>query len=249
VKGPVEIVPGVYGLGSEIINWYVVESEGKLTAVDAGLPGFGDSLEADLKTIAHRPSDIEALVLTHSDSDHTGIASALRAAGSRILIHSDDEGTLAKPRPKGGDASPIHLLSLAWRPGFWRLIRHFAKFGGLKQRGVGGADTFADGDVLDVPGGPRVIHTPGHTPGHCALLFEGAGALFVGDALCTLHVINGQRGPQLMPSALNTSNRECLESLDLLAGVEAQVLLPGHGEAWRGAPAEAAERARAVGRT
>jgi glyoxylase-like metal-dependent hydrolase (beta-lactamase superfamily II) len=249
MKGPVEIVPGVYGLGSELVNWYLVESDGKLTAIDAGLPGFADSLEADLAAIGHRPSGIEALVLTHSDSDHTGIASDLRAAGGRVLIHSDDEATLAKPRPKGGDASPIHLLSVAWRPGFWRLIGHFAKHRGLKQRGVPGADTFADGDVLDVPGSPRVVHTPGHTPGHCALLFEDAGALFVGDALCTLHVIDGRRGPQLMPAVLNTSNRECLESLDLLARVEAQVVLPGHGEPWRGAPADAAEQAKAVGRT
>ena len=32
-------------------------------------------------------------------------------------------------------------------------------------------------------GGLRVVHTPGHTPGHMCLLHQPTGVLFVGDAL------------------------------------------------------------------
>ncbi len=40
---PMELVPGVYGLGSASVNWYIVEEGGALTAVDAGLPAFAAS--------------------------------------------------------------------------------------------------------------------------------------------------------------------------------------------------------------
>jgi len=42
---------------------------------------------------------------------------------------------------------------------------------------------FRDGDVFDLGGGVRVhaIHTPGHTRGHCALLVEPEGVLYLGD--------------------------------------------------------------------
>ncbi|HWC27878.1 MAG TPA: MBL fold metallo-hydrolase, partial [Solirubrobacteraceae bacterium] len=79
---PQQIAPGVYGLGSEQVNWYLVEEGGKLSAVDAGLPGFARELESDLARIGLAVGDIEAVVLTHSDVDHTGIAPVLRDAGA-----------------------------------------------------------------------------------------------------------------------------------------------------------------------
>jgi glyoxylase-like metal-dependent hydrolase (beta-lactamase superfamily II) len=244
MEGPVEIAPGVYGLGSELVNWYLVETDGELTAVDAGVPGFADTLEADLAAIGHKPADVLALVLTHSDSDHTGIALDLRAAGARVLIGAGDEPTLAKPRPKTGDASPIHLLPYLLHPNTYRLLVHFARRGAFKQRKVEGAETYADGDVLDVPGTPRAIHTPGHTVGHCAIHFPSHDALFVGDAFCTLNVITRATGPRLMPRALNVSNQQTADSLARLEPIEAAVVLPGHGRPWHGSPAHAVARVR-----
>jgi glyoxylase-like metal-dependent hydrolase (beta-lactamase superfamily II) len=42
---------------------------------------------------------------------------------------------------------------------------------------------FRDGDVFELGGGVRVrvIHTPGHTRGHCALLVEPDSVLYLGD--------------------------------------------------------------------
>jgi glyoxylase-like metal-dependent hydrolase (beta-lactamase superfamily II) len=247
VKGPVEIVPGVYGLGDEMVNWYVVDDGARLTVIDAGIPGFAKTLETDLQQIGHTPGDVGALVLTHSDADHTGIASQLQEAGARVLIHSDDEETLRKPGPKKGDASPRHLLKYMVRPTFLRLIVHLGRGGAARPPKVEGAETFGDGAVLDVPGNPRVVATPGHTPGHCAIHFERFGALFVGDALCTWNPVTGERGAQRFPSALNVSNARALESLDRIAKLDAQVTLPGHGEPWGDSPAAAVSAARAAG--
>lgn len=100
--------------------------------------------------------------------------------------------------------------------------------------------------MLDVPGRPKVIATPGHTRGHSALLFEEHGALFVGDELCTWNPLTGVRKPQLMPRQFNESNPACRDSLAALEGLNAGVVLRGHGEPWTGGPAAAVASARAL---
>jgi glyoxylase-like metal-dependent hydrolase (beta-lactamase superfamily II) len=189
------------------------------------------------------------VVLTHSDADHTGIVPELRQAGARVLIHSDDEDTLRRPRPKGGDATPGHMLPYLRHGAAWRIAAHMVRGGAARPPKVEGAETFADGAVLDVPGSPRVVHTPGHTPGHCVLLFEGVGALFVGDALCSWNALTGARGAQMMPTALNVDNDACEESLARIEPLQAEVVLPGHGDPLREPPAAAVSAARTAGRS
>jgi glyoxylase-like metal-dependent hydrolase (beta-lactamase superfamily II) len=246
MERPREIKAGVYELGSDLVNWYVVAEGDRLTAVDAGLPGFRGRLETDLDAIGFKPGDVEAVILTHSDADHTGLARELREAGATIHIHREDEPTLAKPGPKGGDASPVNMLSQAWHPKWWAFYGGMLRAGGARPPRIEDAETFSDGDVLEVPGLPRVVHTPGHTPGHCVFHFEGHGALFAGDAMCTWNPLTGARGPQLMPPrGFNTSNEETRESLGRIEGVEAEVLLVGHGHPWHEGPAAAVNEARA----
>ncbi|MEA2431086.1 MAG: hypothetical protein QOI19_1559 [Thermoleophilaceae bacterium] len=239
-----QVGDGITRLGTEIVNWYLVEEAGRLTAVDAGLPAYERSLEADLAAAGHSLGDVEAVVLTHADSDHFGMAARMREAGARVLIHVDDEPRLRKPGPKSGDGAPIHVLPLMWRPAFWRFMGHMARSGGAKPPTVEGAETFTDGEVLDVPGKPRAVHTPGHTDGHCALLFESRGALFVGDELCTWNPLTGARGPRLMPKVFDVSYAQCVESLARIEPLDAALILPGHGDPWSGTPADAVARAR-----
>lgn len=232
-----------------MVNWYLVEEGGRMTAVDAGLPGYGKALPSDLSLLGRSPRDIEALVLTHSDADHTGLARTLRDGGARVLIHGADEATLRKPGPKSGDAAPINIVPQLRHPALLKLIAHLVASGALRPTALEGAETFTGDDVLDVPGRPRAIETPGHTPGHCALYFEEKGVLFVGDALCTRHPITGRPGAQVMPAVMNVSTDECFDSLRAIEGIPAQVVLAGHGELWRDSPARAVESARRLGRS
>jgi glyoxylase-like metal-dependent hydrolase (beta-lactamase superfamily II) len=126
---------------------------------------------------------------------------------------------------------------------------HLAQGGGLRPPKIDDATTFRDGEVLEVPGHPRVVQTPGHTNGHCAFHFEGHGALFAGDALCTWNPLTGRPGPQIMPAAFDMSTDRCLESLGRIEGIAADILLPGHGEPWTEDPAAAVARAREAGRS
>jgi glyoxylase-like metal-dependent hydrolase (beta-lactamase superfamily II) len=236
----------VWRLGDEFVNFYAVEEDGRVTIVDAGVPGFASALEADLAAIGFGLGDVDAVALTHADSDHTGVIPALQAAGARVLVHEDAEAPLREPGPKGGDARMTRLIPQLWRPSLWRLMIHFARLGAFKPPHVEGAETYRDGDVLDVPGRPRAIGTPGHAPGHTSLLLEDRGVLLAGDALCTLNPMTFTRGPQLMPRGFNTSDAGAAASLAAVADSGAQIMLVGHGEPWSTGAAAAVERARAA---
>jgi hypothetical protein len=103
-------------------------------------------------------------------------------------------------------------------------------------------ETFAD-DVLDVPGHPVPVHTPGHTSGHCALHLPERGVLVVGDAMMTEHAVAPATGPQLLPDFFNRDTDLARASLQALSDLAADVVVPGHGPAFRGTPAAAVSAA------
>lgn len=81
---------------------------------------------------------------------------------------------------------------------------------------------FRDGDLFDLGGGVsvRIVHTPGHTHGHCALLIEPDGLLFLGDIDLTGF------GPYYGDA---WSDLEAFErSLELVRGIEARHYATGH---------------------
>jgi len=63
------------------------------------------------------------------------------------------------------------------RPEFYRTVFSLARRGALKIVPIHEVSTFADGDKLDVPGHPQVVHAPGHTDGSAALFLEDRSVL------------------------------------------------------------------------
>jgi glyoxylase-like metal-dependent hydrolase (beta-lactamase superfamily II) len=128
----------------------------------------------------------------------------------------------------------------------WRALRHTIANGGARQSKVAEVIAFDDGDELDVPGRLRVIHTPGHTEGHCVFYAPSEDALFVGDAINNLDIVSGQPGVHLAPRAANVSTGQAYESLSRIEGLDVQTLYFGHGDpSTKGARAIVAEaRAR-----
>jgi glyoxylase-like metal-dependent hydrolase (beta-lactamase superfamily II) len=247
MRQPTEIAPGLYRLGTELVNWYLLEHHGRLCAIDAGFPKLAETLDQGLAELGLNRERIEAVVLTHSDGDHTGLARVLKERGARVLIHRADEPSLCKPGPKGGDASVPKLLLNLRRPEVRKILGHTIRHGGAKPPKVEGAETFRDGDAL--PGGLTAIHTPGHTRGHCALLHRDRRVLFAGDALIDHELITKGRGPQVMPRYTNIDTAQALASLDRIEALDGDVdiLLFGHGEPWRGGTAAAVRSARGHG--
>lgn len=240
VDEPTQLSDGVVRLGSSIVNWYLVADDSGVTMVDSGCQGFAPQLDAGLELLGRSREDLRAIVLTHGDGDHVGVAAKMQKDGDRTPIHLNpaDRYLVEKHRKKNEDP----MLPLLVRPGTWRLFAHFTRYGALNQPKIERTVDLAPSESLDVPGQPRVIHTPGHTEGHMTFHFADHGALFVGDTICTWHPISGERGPQLM--AFNVSSAEALESLARYEALDADLLLFGHGEPWSEGPAAAVERAR-----
>jgi hypothetical protein len=76
--------------------------------------------------------------------------------------------------------------------------------GGLRPQPATELQTIADGDVLDVPGSPRIIHTPGHTPSSVAVHVPAVDALVLGDTMTTRNVLTGVTGPKPAPFTLKS---------------------------------------------
>lgn len=245
MSDPVQVAPGVHRLGSPFVGFYLVEESGAYTLVDAGLPAHFDQLLELVERLGADLHDVEAVVLTHAHTDHLGIAERVRTeAQARVHIHGADA---QRARAPGGTDHERGLLAYAWRPAAIRFVAHMIRGGARRVPRIEDLHTFTDGAALDVPGRPTVIATPGHTHGHCSLLLPDRGVLLIGDALCHRNPLTGRPGPQVMPAAFNASTEQAFASLDRLAGVEADVVLFGHGEPWTGGVAAAIERAQELG--
>jgi glyoxylase-like metal-dependent hydrolase (beta-lactamase superfamily II) len=234
------LAPGLHRIGSDVVNAYLVEDAAGVTIVDAGLPGHWRELEQELTRLGRSLDDVRGIVLTHGDSDHIGFGERLRQANG-ILVHVHEldaaraRGEIKKPNSGWG---PIKMRSLL------RFVWYSARHGGLRIRPVHEVVTFADGDTLDLPGSPRIIHVPGHTPGSVAVHVPAVDALFVGDALTTGNVLTGEQGPRPAPFTLDPEG--ALASLAKLEAVQATWVLPGHGAPWSGGVAEAIRQVRQV---
>ena len=157
-----------------------------------------------------------------------------------VRVHTDDAELARGKAGRTGGLGPFRL-----RPLVAFLVFGFRN-GGNRVKGVKEVVTFDDDATLDVPGSLRVIHTPGHTPGSVVLLLEGRGAIFVGDTFVTRNVLTGGR----WTAALQEFQQGCAPgyaSLDRLDGIDASLVLPGHGEPWRNGLDEALRVVRAAG--
>ncbi len=245
-----QVASGVERVHEFVINCYLVEEAGRLTLVDAGISATWELLLAGLAGIGRSLGDIDAVLLTHAHSDHVGMAERIRTeAPAPVLIHAADRGPLVTGKRPPNAPDNRAGMGAALRHGFtYRLLWYFARKGALSTPIVAEAGAFTDGEVLDVPGRPRIVHVPGHTPGSAAMLFEDRGVLCCGDAIVTLDAVTGATGPRLAPAAFSSDPAGARASLARLERLSAETVLPGHGEPFRGTPAAAVAMAREADR-
>ena len=235
-----QVAPGVHRLASRYENWYLLEAGGRLTVLDAGLPGDWGEFSAALSRLGHTPADIDVVLITHHHPDHAGNAERLRSAGARVLAHPAD-GSYLRGERRARKRDTLPYLRHPWYVVYmWHLLRK----GVTRTPAVAQLDELADGEVLYVPGSPRVIHAPGHTAGSCALFLEESSLLFSGDALVTLDMTRGRTGPQIIRGPQTEDAELAIESLGVLAPTNAETVLPGHGEPWLEGVRSAVEIAR-----
>lgn len=234
------IAPGIHRLGPGLVNSYLLEDRDAVTIIDAGAPGYWNALPAELAAMGRRLDDVRAVVLTHAHTDHIGFAERIRKErGVPVYVHVDDVPLTRKPAFPGFKGSvnigaTLRFVAFALRNGMARIPPILE------------VSTFADGETIDVPGRPRVLHVPGHSEGMSALHVASRDAVFLGDAFVTLDVLSGATGPRMSP--FNADRHRAYDSLARLDGIEARLVLPGHGAPWAEGLREALARVRAAGR-
>lgn len=147
------------------------DADGQVTLLDLGLRRSGPKVLAALSAIGSGPADVTRLLLTHAHLDHAGGAARVaEATVGSVSVHRDDAAAVRDGR--GAPSDPTLRLG--------RLVNRLPG-GGFTPVPV--EEELVDGQVLPVAGGLRVVHTPGHSPGHASFLHEPSGVLVTGDAI------------------------------------------------------------------
>ncbi len=176
------------------------ESGGPTVVIDA--PPDLDGIAALLHTNDLYPV---ASILTHGHLDHMGAARGLEETyGIATYVHPDDDYLTLDP------LGQLRALVGGMLPGEWTPP--------TERRSL------AHGSRLELAGiDLEVLHTPGHTPGHCCLYLAEEGWLFSGDQLFA-----GSIGRTDLPGGnlndLAISMRDHVMSLP-----DETRVLPGHG--------------------
>ena len=175
----IEIGPHVYRIPTmgDFINSYAfVDDDGQVALVDCGLKRAPARIVRGLAAIGKHPKDVTRILLTHAHSDHAGGAAEFvdSTGTSSVLAHREDAQFL-----RSGKVPPRDPTT-----GLGRLLKRLPTGSFSPLSAVQG---LRDGEHLDIAGGVKVIHTPGHTPGHISLLHPGSGVLITGDAIFNMN--------------------------------------------------------------
>ncbi|QDS37699.1 MBL fold metallo-hydrolase [Brevibacillus brevis] len=161
--------------------------------IDTGFPGQMDDLRVAMEKVGVSSDKLKAVILTHQDVDHIGsLPEILQECGDHVHVYAHE---LDKPYIQG----ELPLL----------------KDGHLENPPKGRVDhTVSDGQELPFCGGIRVIHTPGHTPGHLSLYLKQSKTLVAGDSM---YSVNGILGGIHAPSTpdMNTARLSLKKYVDL----------------------------------
>ena len=235
-----DVAAGVHRIEDSYTNWYLIEDEGRLTVVDAGVPTSWWSLKGALRKLGRDLSEIEAVVLTHAHFDHIGFAErARRELGVPVWVHENDVPLTRKPLLYGRERSALSYV--ATQPRALPIVASFVRTRAFWPSPIARVNRYGDEGTLPVPGSPRIVFTPGHTLGHCALHLPDRDAVIAGDALVMLDPYTAKPGPRIVSRAATADSERAFASLKQLAHTGARVVLTGHGEPWT----EGIERAAA----
>ena len=236
-----EVVPGVFlaelplpfSLG--LINVWFVRLEDGWMLVDTGMdtaPCFA-ALDRAREGLGLEWTHVRILLLTHFHPDHAGLAHRiLELSGAELWMHAADEELLrwvagadhGYPEwqrdtltQAGVPEATIDAIVSAMdfvQPSFRPLAAHVRPSGGESIRGAGGP--------------VEVLATPGHSPGHVCLHLPAQRALISGD-----HVLE-HISPNISWQAGRDALGEYLKSLDIIAALDLDLILPSHGSPFHG---------------
>jgi hydroxyacylglutathione hydrolase len=195
------------------VNCYLIETSSGYILIDTGSSNARADLEKELESAGCQPGNIELIVITHGDFDHTGNAAYLgKKFGSKIAMHLDDSGMVERGdmfwnRSKG------NVLLRMMSP----ILFGFGKSQRFKP------DLYVDEgfDLSEYRFDARVLHLPGHSQGSIGILTAG------GDLICGDLLENVEK-PAL--GSIMDDLAAANASVEKLQGMEIDTVYPGHGQ-------------------
>ena len=200
-------------LGLGTVNCYLVESDAGFVLIDTGISNRRAEMEDELARAGCRPGNLQLIVLTHGDFDHTGNAAHLRQTfGTKITMHRGDAGMVEHGDMFANRSSGNAVLRL-----LAPLLFRFPRANRFRP------DVYVeDGDDLSEYGfQARVLSIPGHSAGSIGLLTT-EGDLFCGDLL--------ENGDKPATNSIMDDPVACRASLEKLRNFETHTVYPGHGQ-------------------
>ena len=217
---PMEMSESVHTIESlGIGRAYIYQEQDRLTLIDTGLGGSADKIFAVVENIGRKPEDIRQIFITHHHGDHTGsLADVIeRSDGAQVLAHKLDA-----PVIRGDQPPPMPELT-----GLPAMLRALTSRG-LKPAPQARVDReLEDGDEVDVGGGAKVLHVPGHTAGSIALYIPRQRILFSGDAAVSAL---GLGPPAGLFGIANVDREQAARSFKKLAELDFDRAFFGHGK-------------------
>ena len=210
-----EIIPNIHKIdGVRGANCYLISSGPEMVLVDAGMRGSSKIVEKYLKEMGKNLSDIKYIFITHADIDHVGGAAEMKKmTGAKLVIHQAETGVLSGKIRGKHVKGPLGLL--------FKLLAPVVRFQPVEPDIVIKENTELAGF--------KIIHTPGHSVGSICL-FQPGKVLFAGDALRS-----DRAGNPKLPSKMMTADIvQAKVSVALIAGLEFDTLLCGHGAPVKG---------------
>jgi len=212
-----EIVPGLWLIDEigDAVHCYLWQWAGGVTLIDAGHPKDAAVILTTLRQHGYADHLLRRIIVTHVDIDHSGgVAEIKRATGAKVACHAVEKAALEHPWQRQSPFLPL-------RPVMWGLTR----LPGYQYTPVTPDELLVEGQLL--PEGFTVIHTPGHSPGHIALLHKERRLLICGDAL-----VNSRGKLRPNTSFFTTDKDNALRSVWKLAkkhGDDFETMVFGHG--------------------
>jgi len=196
------------------VNAYLVKTGESFVLIDTGFKSRRKQFFQALEREGCGPGQLQLVIITHADTDHTGNAAALQQAyGVKIAVHPDEveacaQGNMWLSRKKQPAGIAGLVLSL-----FSPLI---------------GSDRFepdltlTDGqDLCEFGIDAIAIDLPGHSRGSIGVL-TAQGDLFCGDLLTNID--------QPALQTLVDDRDELHHSVEKLKQLTVQKIYPGHGQ-------------------
>lgn len=192
-----KIVDSIYVIKDDVANMFIIQDNTQYVVIDLGMNPA--AVEEQFKKLGINPSNVSAVLLTHTDSDHTGALSLFKEA--KVYLSREEEQMIDGRKTK-------YVLFIKTSLGIPRkdyiLLedREIIQIGNLKIQS---------------------ILVPGHTSGMMAYLINEK-YLFTGDILS---LKNSKIAP--IPAIFDMNRKQAVQSIEIIRRIpSAEYIFTGH---------------------